>query len=274
MDISRAVQTGEGRYQPEINLGTEEKVNQERLARFVGYVALGLPTALILVGLFLSTCLYDSISHFYYAQFWGSVFIGCLIFIGAYLLVWEGQNRGEKLLGTIAAPFAWGVALFPTSGAGCTEPSWEGRAFIDFGYDKTTGLVSASTPSETAEYFELLSWTTAVHFLSAAVLFVVLAYLALVVFTRVVPGRDADASGQLRPGKLRRNKIYRICGWIMLLCIAALGGRAAYEWLSGTQIEAWNRYNLTLVFEAIALYAFGVSWMVKGRIWSQHFRDT
>lgn len=37
--------------------------------------------------------------------------------------------------------------------------------------------------------------------------------------------------------------------------------------------EIWNDLRLTFVFETIALWAFGFSWLVKGRIFGFKFND-
>ncbi|WP_299282761.1 hypothetical protein [uncultured Tateyamaria sp.] len=266
--ISTAIQTGERRYQPHINMSHDAQINQRRSAFLVGAVAVGLPTAMILVGLLLSTCFYDSISHYYYAQFWGSVFIGCLLFIGTYLLAWQGHSDGERILANFAAPFAWGVALFPTAGAGCTEPTWEGRVFADLALNDDIITATFDSP------FALLPWTSTAHFISATILFVVLAYFSRYVFTRIVPERDIDpATGDIRPEKLRRNRIYRACGWVMVASIAAIGSNIVVEKITREPIPHWNDLNGTLIFEAIALYAFGYSWMVKGRFWDKRHVD-
>lgn len=272
MDVLKtALQTGENRYQPEYNLSQQEIINQQRMAFLVGAVAFGLPTATIFVGLFLSTCFYFSISHFYYSQFWGSVFIGCLFFIGTYLLAWQGQSRGERVLANMAGPFAWGVALFPTSGAGCTLPAWEGRVFADI-TRSADGTIALLVPGDSAAYFTLLPWAATLHGISAAIMFSVLAYFALVVFTREVEGRDRPG-GDLSPAKAQRNKIYRICGWIIVAMICALGGRLLIEWITGAPLVWWDANNMTLWCEAIALYAFGITWMVKGRFWGRALLD-
>lgn len=276
--LRHAVQTGPDRYQPEMNLSREEEIDQRRMAFIVGAVAVGLPTACILVGLFLSTCFYFSISHYYYAQFWGSVFIGCLIFIGTYLITWQGQSRGEKILATCTGPFAWGIALFPTSGPGCTQAEWQARLFADVLYDASAGTLAldvpdAPVPVAGAEFFTLLPWAATLHGISAAIMFSVLAYFSLVVFTREVRRRDRDRGGALRLAKLRRNRIYRVCGWIIVAMIVALGGRLLIEWLTGRPLAFWDANNMTLWCEAVALYAFGVSWMVKGRFLGYAFTD-
>ena len=271
--LKDAIQTGEARYQPETNLSRSEEIDQQRMAFMVGAVAVGLPLLLLFVGLFLSTCWYFSISHYYYSQFWGSVFIGCLFFIGTYLLAWQGQSRGERILANIAGPFAWGIALFPTSGPGCTLPAWEGRVFADIIYDKAADTLALQIPQDTEAYFTLLPWSATLHGLSAAIMFSVLAYFALVVFTRVVPERDLKPDGGLTPEKESRNRIYRICGWIIVAMILCLAARLAYWKITGHDVAFWDPYRLTFICEMVMLLAFGLSWMVKGRFLGYAFVD-
>jgi len=64
---------------------------------------------------------------------------------------------------------------------------------------------------------------------------------------------------RITPRKRTRNGIYKVCGAIMLACIALIG--LYYWWLDDTLLSA-----LKPVFwlESIALWAFGISWFVKG----------
>ncbi|HWC74167.1 MAG TPA: hypothetical protein VG454_09545 [Gemmatimonadales bacterium] len=90
-----------------------------------------------------------------------------------------------------------------------------------------------------------------VHYLSATGLFLVLAYFALFLFTKSGPVQTH--------AKLLRNRVYRVCGVVMLVCIALI---AFYQLaLSHTSLAA-----LRPVFwlETTALWAFGFSWFVKG----------
>ncbi len=89
------------------------------------------------------------------------------------------------------------------------------------------------------------------HYLSATGLFLVLAYFSAVLFTK--------SGGSPTPRKLIRNHVYRACGLAMLLCIALI---ALYQaTLTGTPVA---RLNPVFWLEALALWAFGVSWFVKG----------
>jgi hypothetical protein len=94
-------------------------------------------------------------------------------------------------------------------------------------------------------------WQEVVHFTSALGLFLALAYFSLILFTKT--------GGHSTPEKRIRNRIYRACGWIMLACIALMG--VYYLFLRGTAATA-----LKPVFwlESFALWAFGISWFIKG----------
>ncbi len=98
----------------------------------------------------------------------------------------------------------------------------------------------------------------AVHFVSATVLFLTLSYFALVLFTKRKQGEDPT------PEKLTRNKIYRACGVVMLVCIASI---ALYNVLPENRSLAARKPVFWL--ESFALWAFGVSWFVKGKtLWA------
>lgn len=92
-----------------------------------------------------------------------------------------------------------------------------------------------------------------VHFISAAGLFVMLAIFSLFLFTKTKPGSVPTSN------KLRRNRIYQGCGAVILLCI----GLMLVNWLAldDTSVED---INPVFWLESIALWAFGISWLVKG----------
>jgi len=92
--------------------------------------------------------------------------------------------------------------------------------------------------------------TGIIHFTCAALFFLTLAIFSLLLFTR----KGSNPTQQ----KLARNKIYIICGLIMIACLVAI---AIY--LNFIQN---NNHGSGFVFwaETIALVAFGVSWLTKG----------
>ena len=65
----------------------------------------------------------------------------------------------------------------------------------------------------------------------------------------------------MTPEKVKRNRIYRACGILMVLALGYIG--AANHWMSDTQRAVWRP---TLVGETVALIAFGVSWITKGEL--------
>ena len=101
------------------------------MAAMVGIISLSLPLILLL-GSVLGACYYDSISHYYYARFWGGVFSASLVFIGSFLIAYSGENRWENRLATLAGLCALSNALFPASHSGCEKQEFDGRAFLSF----------------------------------------------------------------------------------------------------------------------------------------------
>ena len=94
-----------------------------------------------------------------------------------------------------------------------------------------------------------------IHYMGAAILFAILAYFCFGPFREKTKGQ---------PGKKgRRSKIYYICGWIMILCILAVG-------ISKITLpdEAIKALKITYWAEAIALVAFGVAWITAGKFLS------
>lgn len=84
------------------------------------------------------------------------------------------------------------------------------------------------------------------HCISAFGFFGVLAYMSFFRFTKT--------SGILTKQKKIKNIIYRVCGIGMLASFALM----LLKLIPGIHI-----YNLTWIVEAIALFFFGVSWIVK-----------
>lgn len=262
-------QMGGDRYQPDPTYAyatdAQVRVDQRKLAVLVGVIALGLPFAMIL-GALIGACFYDSISHFYYAQFWGDALVGALVFIGTFMIVYRGANRKESLLATLAGFCAYGVALFPTTGRGCEDEAYSGRALVEFELTDTSGFVTIEPASATHSVFELFSGVDTLHFVAAGLLFAFLAYYAFFVFTRVTEDQRTD-DGRLTPHKRTRNRIYIASGIVILFSMAAIALK------DRVGFTGWDNLNLTFWFEALALWAFGVSWMMKGRFFGWAFLD-
>ncbi len=186
------------------------------LRRVVGALGFLLPVVLAVGCSVFGSCteLLDSISA-YYGTGMRDVFVGILFVIAWFLFAYRGYERGDDIAGDLACVFALGVALFPiTSESGLTRTA---------------------------------------HFVSAAALFLVLAFFCLFLFTKTRPGATPT------PEKRTRNKIYVACGVIMLACIVLI---ALYSLL--LQATGFARLKPVFWLEFLALWAFGVSWFIKG----------
>ena len=62
-----------------------------------------------------------------------------------------------------------------------------------------------------------------------------------------------------------RNGCYRVLGRVILAVVAVLAIKMAVGRIAPEFLGFWNRLNLTFVFEAAGLFAFGLAWMIKGR---------
>jgi hypothetical protein len=96
------------------------------------------------------------------------------------------------------------------------------------------------------------------HFVCAVGLFLLLAYFSLFLFTKHGPSMTAQ--------KRTRNRVFRICGYVMLACIALIALYAALG--APAALRSWKP---VFWLESIALWAFGFSWITKGELlWADH----
>lgn len=232
-----------------------------RLAFLVGCVAVGLPLVMIIGATIGGSCFRHSISHFYYAQFLGAIFVGLLFFIGGFLLAYCGEHPLEDQGSTIAGFGAFVVACLPTRDSGCELDTFLSRVFVQV----TNGepITVAEAPDQ--EFFNLFNTASDWHMVAAGILFTYLGLFCLFVLKRILPDRHIR-NGRLIETKRRRNRLYSYCGIIILACVAVL---ALKGWLGSDAFLAWwNGYNLTFFVETIALWAFGVAWFAKGRVFA------
>lgn len=183
------------------------------LRLLLGLVSLTLPFAVSLA----SSAPLNSISAAYYSEA-RPVFVGLLLAFGLLLLAYNGHSVRESRVSKVASVAAIIALLFPASCENC----------------------SSSIGSQ-------------IHFMSAAVLFSILAYFCLGPFQKDTRGETGK--------KARRSLIYRVCGWTMVACIAGL--LVANLTLS---VDTINSFRLTYYGEAVALVAFGVAGIVSGKM--------
>lgn len=238
----------------------------------VGIISLALPLILLL-GSVLGACYYDSISHYYYARFWGGVFSASLIFIGSFLIAYSGENKWENRLATLAGLCALSNALFPASHSGCEKQEFDGRAFLSFQSTGTPGEAIGVLPPDTADLFVLIQPSDMIHNVTAVIFFLFLAYYSGFVFTRIIPDEHYDAQGNLKPAKRRRNFFYRAAAITIVCVLLAMGTKTAVEQINGHDVHWWDPNNVTFIVEAIAMWAFGWSWIIKGRFFGLALLD-
>jgi len=94
-----------------------------------------------------------------------------------------------------------------------------------------------------------------VHLVFAASFFITLALISLFLFTMSDPKKPPT------PQKRKRNAIYLSCGYVILAAIVLI----AIVGLLPEPIASWfERLDPVFWLESMAIFAFGVSWFVKG----------
>jgi hypothetical protein len=186
----------------------------------IGILGTALPFVVALGALIIfGTGIQGSLSGYYYTGMRG-VFVGTLWAIGFFMLSYKGYERADNIAGNLACIFAVGISLFPTAPDVITS---------------NTDIIIGN-----------------IHLTFAALFFGTLIYFCLFQFTK---------TDQKKPTKrkLQRNRVYRICGYVMAACIVVIGVvhiDAVANVVSGLNLIFW--------FESIAIAAFGVSWLTKG----------
>lgn len=194
----------------------------------VGVLGVLLPVILAIGMAVLFNCndLQPSISHYYYTRM-GSYFTGTLCAVALFLFSYKGYDKDDKIACKLACFFALGVAFLPTEPTGaliCT--------------------VMRDTPNS--------AWVGYTHFFCAGALFLTFAYISWFLFTKT--------DGRITEKKRQRNIIYRVCAVTMVICVALL---VIYSTVESLQ-DQFRDYRPIFWLEALALWAFGWSWLTKG----------
>jgi hypothetical protein len=203
-----------------------------RIRKAIGILGVLLPITLFVFSLlpFFETPVQPSISDYYYTHL-RELFTGVLCAVGLFLILYKGHSnpnffKDDSKLTNIAGLMAFGVALMPT-----TPHST---------HDKIFTLIPLN--------YEWLGW---LHYGFAATFFVTLSIISINVFT------IGQAQNEEIPiSVVNENNIYKTCGYSMLLFIILIPVCAKFNCFPSS----------TLVFEALMLFAFGTSWLIKGRI--------
>jgi hypothetical protein len=209
-----------------------EKDTFRRIRKTIGWLGIGLPVILVLLSIipFFKTGVQDSISSYYYTNF-RELLTGVLCAVSLFLIRYKGTEnpvfwKNDSRLTNIAGVMALLVALFPTNPGDCTE--------------KIYTLIPRCAP-----------WLGWLHFLFAALFFLILAVISINVFTI---GQNAE-NKEIPVSILNENYLYRICGYAIILFVILIPVCDILKLFPSS----------TLVLEALALIAFGTAWLIKGR---------
>lgn len=196
-------------------------ISYKTLRRSIGTLGMALPFVLVLGGWLIFGTEFKSSISNYYHTEMRDVFVGIMCVTGVFLISYKGYMLRDNMMATIGGVCAIGVALFPVTAEG----------------------------SEGGQVIEIF------HYIFAISFFLSLAYISMAIFTKSKEG-DTPAGR-----KKRRNRVYRICGWTMVISIALIG---VYYVVPDTIYEAVKVIRPVFVLEAFAVIAFGVSWLTKG----------
>lgn len=196
------------------------------LRKTVGWIGTLLPAVLIAGNvIFFSKSLPGSMSGYYYTHM-RNVFVGALCALGVFLVAYNGYDKVDRWVTNVAGFCAIGVAFCPTKPPVCPAGAHTCLA---------PGVRHLSEGQQVVGDF---------HLFFAAVTFVALGLMAL---------RFARSASPLR------NRLYRVCGVTILSCVVL----AAASNLLPASVKA--HWPWLFIFEAPAVFAFGISWFAKGQ---------
>ncbi len=222
--------------------------NANTLSRLIGVLGMLLPVLLWGFLLLINGHLRElpSISHYYFTRS-NVILIIVVSLIAIFLLVYKSSRKGF-LWSTIAAIGALLLLLFPTN------------ALVSQCCDICNSVSIA--------HVEGNGFRNTFHYVSAAVFLGSLAIMSLFIFPRENAIRmiqneqiEEETLKICDPYKVKRqNIVYQICGIIMVVALLVIVAGSTIESFE----EFYTRNNLTFWMEAIAVEAFGFSWLVRG----------
>ena len=216
--------------------------SQQTLRKLIGVLGVLLPVLLFL------TLLIDSgfdrplfsLSHYYFTRA-SSIFVMVVSLLAIFLLIYKGQERIDFILSTIAGIFALCVVIFPTSNIS--------RLCNDERFKYSITIMKNSM------------FRMGLHYVSASIFLLALACMSIFVFTK-----SDKAPAERSRNKKIRNRIYRVCGVVMILAILVMLSNV----VGIISNEVFSKYSLVFWMEVIAIEAFGISWLTKAEVF---FKD-
>ena len=222
------------------NKNEPSTADQDTLKILIGLLGISLPF-ILWGGLFL----YDhhpskpleSISHYYYTRM-SSAFVVTVSLLAIILIFYKGKTRYDAWLSSIAGVFAFFVVLLPTTNLAtkCNDENY---------------LYAVTYITDTANN----AIRSKFHFISAGIFLSCLAAISFFRFPKT------DTSPEFVKHSRLYKFIYKACGIIMVIALVAV--------LLGNNDILLRRYWFekpffgTFLGEAIAVCAFGYSWLLN-----------
>lgn len=211
-------------------------INYMHLRKAVGWVGTSLPVILLVanpiaLSIENSGCgvVPGSLSGYYYSPV-RNIFVGAQCAVGLFLIAYVGYDLGDRLVTDAAGVFAVGVALFPTKPTVASPPS-----------------VTCQTVAQLSTREQVVG---DIHLVFAGLTFAFMAWMAI---------RFTNTDKPPHPQKLLRNRIYLICAIVIAVCLVAL----VITSLLPASVK--GPFAWIFLWEALGIFAFGVSWFVKGQ---------
>jgi hypothetical protein len=204
-------------------------VSYMTLRKLIGILGVLLPFICILGGfLFAGLPVQESISAYYHTNM-RDFFVGLISGVSLFLITYQGHEIIDNIVTSLSGLAGLGIAVFP-----CLYSTTSTRPLGIFQLEPAT--------------------SNTVHLICASAFFILLALNSLFLFTLTKSKKIPKTKN-----KRTRNFIYRVCGLSMLISLISL-----FFILFLADQEQVTQNSIILIFETIMLFAFGISWLVKG----------
>ena len=214
----------------------------------LGALGFSLPFVLMIAAIMTEDSLRMSISSFYYSPspVIQGFFVGILCAMGVFLISYKGyEPKEDELISDDHVAWATGIGAI---GIGLVPISEE---CVSCGCGLCTGALS-----------------NLIHYGSVLLFFGATVFMLFYKFTRTDekgPQLKQRSEHELLRKRVR-NRIYRICAWVIAACILALIAQFFAQRLLDGERDFISKYSVVFWIESIAVWAFGVAWIVKGKI--------
>lgn len=199
------------------------------LRKFLGILGIVLPILLILAGTVFGKCdaIQLSISDYFHTPM-RDFFVATISSMAFFLFTYKGYDKKDNLLCNVAGIAALLIAFCPT-----------------YAHPLTNCMNESMLTNQSALMGKI-------HLAAAATFFILIIQISMFQFTK---------GSSKTPEKKMRNLIYRGCGMVIFISLLII---ALYFLYLEKEYPFLTKYKPVFWLETIALFAFGISWLVKG----------